>query len=84
MAASRLTVTDVNQNFSRARRAVLDGPVIITERGEPALVLMTWESFRAREALRPTLLERLDVPGTEDIDFEPQRSAAPFRPADLD
>jgi prevent-host-death family protein len=84
MGATKLTVTEVNQNFSRARHALAEGPVIITERGEPAFVLMTYEAFRQRQEGRPTLLQRIDLPGTEDIDFEPPRLGPGFRPAELD
>jgi len=83
MSATKLTVTEVNQNFSRARNALRDGPVIITERGEPAFVLMTYDAFRQRQEGAPTLLERIDLPGTEDVDFDPPRLGPSFRPADL-
>jgi prevent-host-death family protein len=84
MGASKLTVTEVNQNFSRARNALANGPVVITERGEPAFVLMTYEDYKQRQEGRPTLLERIDLPGTEAIDFDPPRLGPGFRPADLD
>lgn len=83
MPATRLTVTQVNQNFSRARKALDDGPLIITERGEPALVLMTYDAFKGLQGTRPSLLERIDVPGTEAIDFDPPAIGTGFRPADL-
>lgn len=73
MGATRLTVTEVNQNFSRARQALEKGPVVITERGEPAFVLMRYADFADRQGGRPTLLARIDVPGTEAVDFDPPR-----------
>jgi prevent-host-death family protein len=84
MSASTLTVTEVNQNFSRARNALEGGPVIITERGKPAFVLMTYDAFAARHGTRPSLLQRIDVPGTEEIDLEPPRLATGFQAADVD
>ena len=84
MGAIKLTVTEVNQNFSRARNALAEGPVIITERGEPAFVLMTYDAFKERQEGRPTLLERIDLPGTEEIDFDPPRFGPGFRPAEFD
>lgn len=83
MVATMLTVTEVNQNFSRARKAVAEGPVVITERGKPALVLMTYEDFTAHDAPQKTLLERIDVPGTELIELEPPLLRTGLRPADL-
>ncbi len=80
-----LTVSEVNQNFSRARKAVLDGPVMITDHGKPALVLMRYEDYAAPQDSGKAFLERIDVPGTEDIDFELQeRTVEDFRPIDLD
>jgi prevent-host-death family protein len=84
MSTTILTVSEVNQNFSRARKAVQTGPVVITDHGAPALVLMSYENFMAQKLTKPSLLERLDVPGTEDIPFEPGLlGSAAFRPADL-
>jgi prevent-host-death family protein len=83
MATTRLTVTEVNQNFSRARHALADGPVVITERGRPAFVLMTYEAFTARQGGKPSLLARIDVPGTEAIAFETPARERGFTPADL-
>jgi PHD/YefM family antitoxin component YafN of YafNO toxin-antitoxin module len=56
---------------------------VITERGKPALVLMTYEDFTAHDAPQKTLLERIDVPGTELIELEPPLLQTGFRPADL-
>ncbi len=81
MSATKLTVTEVNQNFSKARQALESGPVVITERGEPAFVLMTYADFTGRQGARPPLLQRIDVPGTEAIDFDPPRFDDPLRPA---
>jgi prevent-host-death family protein len=73
MVKTVLTVSEVNQDFARAQRAVAKGPVIITYRGEPSLVLMTYKSFQAKTSTGPTLLERLHVDGVDDIKFEPPR-----------
>jgi prevent-host-death family protein len=81
MPTSVLTVTQVNQNFSRARKAVENGPVIITDRGEPAMVLMSYETYQSRDkaSSQQSLFERLHVPGVEDIELElPERQVDPF------
>jgi prevent-host-death family protein len=84
MPTSLLSITQVNQNFSRARKAIADGPVVITDRGEPAMVLMSYADYKARMVDKRTLLERIDVPGTEGINLEiPSRTSGGFEPADF-
>jgi prevent-host-death family protein len=51
MAKNMLTVTEVNQDFARAQRAVAKGPLIITNRGEPSLVLMTYKTYRRKSGM---------------------------------
>ncbi len=72
MSKTVLTVSEVNQDFTKAQRAVKDGPVVITHRGEPSLVLMTYKAYIAKTSQGPSLRERLHVPGVEDIAFDPQ------------
>jgi prevent-host-death family protein len=80
-----LTVTEVNQDFSKAQRAVANGPVIITHRGEPSLVLMSYKAFQAKSEKTRNLLERLHLPGVEDIEFDPPQLSGPsVKPADFE
>lgn len=37
---------EFNQNPSEAKRAAEDGPVIVTDRGEPAFVLLRYDTYR--------------------------------------
>jgi prevent-host-death family protein len=83
-----LTVTQVNQNFSLAKQAVAVGPVTITERGEPSLVLLQHSEFkRLQQAANASKSEVIKTPlwqlaqqfGVEDIEFElPERAVEPF------
>jgi prevent-host-death family protein len=70
MTKTIFTVSEVNQDFARAQRAVGSGHVIITHRGEPSLVLMSYKSYKARNRKAPSLMDRLHVAGVEDIDFD--------------
>ena len=84
MAITRLSSRDFNQDVSRAKRAADQGPVIITDRGEPAYVLLRHDAYRRLLSGGPTIRKLLDLPGVEDIDFEPPRlGGGIFRPADL-
>lgn len=85
MTATILSGRKFNQDVSGAKRAASNGPVIITDRGEPAYVLLRHEDYRRLVGGGPTIREMLDQPGMEDIDFEPIRlGSGIMRPADLD
>ncbi len=76
---------EFNQDVSRARRAADLGPVIVTDRGTPAYVLMRHEAYRRLTGEEPGIRELLNLPGVEDVEFEPPRMGEGiFRPAELD
>ena len=84
MTITRLSSRDFNQDVSRAKRAADEGPVIITDRGEPAYVLMRHDAYRRLLSGGPTIRKLLELPGVEDIEFElPRLGGGIFRPADL-
>lgn len=62
---------DLNRDVSAAKRAANDGPVVITDRGQPAYVLVTFEEFQRRKAGGSTIIERLSMPDDIEIEFEP-------------
>jgi prevent-host-death family protein len=73
---------DFNQYSSEARRAANNGPVIITDRGRPAHVLMSIELYHRLLGSQENIADLLAMPG--EVDFElapPSRELA--RPADL-
>ncbi len=82
-----MTVTissrEFNQDAARAKRAALDGPVFITDRGRPAHVLMTVEDYRKLAHREKSLVELLA--GDADIGFDPPPlGLIGFRPVDFD
>ncbi|NUB11265.1 type II toxin-antitoxin system prevent-host-death family antitoxin [Azospirillum brasilense] len=77
---------EFNQNSSEAKRAAEDGPVIVTDRGEPAFVLLKYDAYRRLSGEGGgSLLDMLRQDGPEaDFDFKPPRLDDGFaRPADL-
>ena len=40
-----ITSREFSQDTSGAKRRALDGPVVITDRGTPSHVLMTWTAY---------------------------------------
>jgi hypothetical protein len=76
---------EFNQQISKAKNAANQGPVLITDRGQPAYVLLRHEEYLALLGGRPGIRESLDMPGVDEVEFEPPRlGAGLFRPADLD
>ena len=73
MTITTITARDFNQDVSRAKRAADEGPVIITDRGEPAYVLLRHDAYRRLVGGGPGILDLLAQPGVEDIEFDPPR-----------
>jgi prevent-host-death family protein len=72
---STITARDFNRDVSAAKRAAETGPVVITDRGKPAFVLLAFDEFRKLKDKR-SLVERLSM--DEDIDIEFERSTEPM------
>ncbi|MCF1446506.1 MULTISPECIES: type II toxin-antitoxin system prevent-host-death family antitoxin [Rhizobium/Agrobacterium group] len=83
MGTSSLTSRELNQDVSRAKRAAETGPVVITDRGRPSHVLMTYEDFERLTGKRRNLVEELSMPGLSSIDFDPPRVLVSGREVDL-
>ena len=74
-----LSSREFNQDTAAAKRAAKDGPVFITDRGEPAYVLMTMEDYRRLTGPPKTIGEALGMAEAADIDFDPPRLTGPAR-----
>ena len=84
MPITTLSSREFNQDISRAKRAALGGPVVITDRGEPAFVLLRHEAYRKLAGKAPGIRKLLDQPGQERIEFDPPRMGRGlFRVPDL-
>jgi prevent-host-death family protein len=80
-----LSSREFNQDRAKATRAARKGPVFITNRGKPSLVLLSVDEYQKLSAKQPTLGELLHYPGVAEIDFEPPRMRGQiFRPAEFD
>lgn len=84
MSITTVSSRDFNQDVSKAKRAAVNGPVIITDRGHPAHVLLTIEDYQKITDKQASIVELLAMPDAADIDFEPPRANKElYRPADL-
>lgn len=75
-----MSARELNQDVSAAKREAAQGPVVITDRGEPAFVLVSIADYEAMRDKR-SLIDVLQM--DEDIEFEPVVSRALPRGADL-
>ncbi len=83
MPVTTMTSREFNQDSGRAKRAAEKGPVFITDRGEPAHVLLTVAAYEALVGVQSHIGDLLALPGVEAIEFKPPRSRSLHRPADL-
>lgn len=69
-----VTSRQFNQDVSAAKRAAAHGPVVITDRSEPAFVLLTIEEYRhLTQGGMDDLLNRLRMSEDVDVEFTPAR-----------
>lgn len=83
MANISFTSRELNHDVGRAKKAAEAGPVVITDRGRPSHVLMTYAEFERLTGKRHNLVEALSMPGLSPIDFDPSRSVIATREVDL-
>lgn len=78
-----LSSRELNQDVTRAKKATRNGPVIITDRGRPAHVLLSFEDYQRLTRQRRNIADALAMPGAADIEFDPPRVTIGGRPTDL-
>lgn len=85
-----MTSREFNQHVSQAQKAAQSDPVIITNRGEPAYVLMTYTDYEKNVYHNKPFISIADAlcssdPNVADIDLELKpRSRAQRRPVDFE
>ena len=75
MTITTLSSHQFNQDASRAKKAARSGPVLITDRGRPTHVLLTFEAYKKLAGVRVNIADLLAMPGIADVDFEIPRLA---------
>lgn len=83
MGMTTISSREFNQDASGAKRAALDGPVFITDRGRPAHVLLSIEVYQRLTGRQESILDLLADPEAADVEFTPERVETLTRPADL-
>ncbi len=72
-AVASITSRQFNHDVGAAKRAAQTEPVVITDRGEPAYVLMTFEEYQRLRPTQRSLYDALRFDGDVDIEWEPAR-----------
>ena len=84
MSVVTFTSRQFNQSASEAKKASLDGPVFITDRGQPSHVLLSIEEYRKLADQEATLIDLLAMPEAKNVDFDPPLLKTELhRPADF-
>ncbi len=84
MTVTTMTGREFERDTARAKRAAESGPVFITERDEPAHVLLSMEDYRRLEGQKRSLADSLSMAGLAEIDLIPARLRIDSSPADID
>ena len=83
MPITTLSSRQFNQDAGGAKKAAAAGPVFITDRGQPAHVLLSIEEYRRLTGGGRKIAQMLAMPGVAEIEFEVPTSGDVARPADL-
>lgn len=83
MAITTLTSRELNHDLGRAKRAARLGPVVITDRGKPAHVLLSYADYQRLAGERRSLVAALAMPGLSGIELGAPRATIALEVPDL-
>ena len=79
-----ITSREFNQDTSAAKRAARHGPVVITDRGTPSHVLLTYDAY-TRLVGGPNIVNALACPEAAAVDFTvPRMAGTLLQPVEFD
>ncbi len=73
MTTTILSSREFNQDTGKAKKAALQGPVFITDRGKASYVLLTVGDYRKLSGARANIADLLAMPDADDVEFEPTK-----------
>jgi prevent-host-death family protein len=83
MTITTLSSRQFNQDVSKAKKAAQLGPVIITDRGRPAHVLLTFDEYKMMTSTPTRIADLLAMPGASDIELKIPKMRDLAQSADL-
>jgi len=69
----QMTSREFNHDIGKAKRAADEGPLLVTDRGRPAYVLIKYEHYRGSAASGASMFDLLDDKAAGDFEFDPPR-----------
>ncbi len=78
-----LSSRDFNKHTSEAKKFAEKGPVFITNRGQPAHVLLSMKDYQRITNSSQKIAVLLAMPSADEIDFEIPKLSDVVRPADF-
>jgi len=67
MTITTMSSRQFNQDASKAKKAAQLGPVVITDRGRPAHVLLTFDEYKKITGTTTKIADLLAMPGAADV-----------------
>lgn len=83
MSITTLSSREFNQDSSHAKKAAMNGPVFITNRGRLAHVLLSIEQYQQLSGGKRKIADLLAMQGAEDIELEIPKLQDLAKPAKL-
>jgi prevent-host-death family protein len=71
-----LTSREFVHNVSAAKRLAAEGPVFITDRGQPAYALLSIKDYRRMSGPKKSVVELLSMPEAAEFEIEPVQISA--------
>jgi prevent-host-death family protein len=84
MPITTVSSRDLNQDVTRAKKAALNGPVFITDRGRPSHVLLSIDEYKRLTNQGRNIADTLAMYDASGIDFEPDAMAIKAKPVSFD
>jgi hypothetical protein len=78
-----LSSREFNQDRSRAKKAAKKGPVFITDRGQPSLVILSFDEYQRIAGSSKSIGDLLSDSAAARIEFDPPRMGDIVREVDL-
>ena len=76
-----VTSREFNQSTSEVKKAASRGPVIITDRGRPAHVLLSFTDYQSLTQSPKSIVEMISMPADDEIEFDPPKARPEPKPA---
>jgi prevent-host-death family protein len=73
MTITTISSREFNQDTGRAKKATKKGPVIITDRGKPAHVMLSIKEYEQITHRRESIADLLALPEEDLFEFDPPR-----------